>query len=76
MTNSNGEQIFIAVVIALGIVGAFSATIGLAHSTLKIAQEDHSLGIFLEIFDFALIIFCVWAVINGIIKPLKKLHKK
>jgi len=70
------DEIFIAVIIALGIVGAFSATIGLAHSTLKVAQENLSLGIFLGIFDFALLMFCAWAVINGIVKPLKKLHKK
>ena len=70
------EQIFIAIVIVLGIVGASFAVIGLTISSIQIMKESIGLGIFIVVFDIILVMFCVWAAIYGIVKPLKELYKK
>lgn len=68
-------QLFIFIVIVVGAIGVACSILGMVSSTISLLKENVLIGIFCIIFDLLIILFCVWAIIEGIVKPLEKYNE-
>jgi len=67
-------QLFIYIVIVIGAIGFVCAVMGMASSTISLLKNEFFVGVLCVILDLSLIVFCIWAIIEGIIKPLKEIE--
>lgn len=65
-TDRNTGELFLSVVLALGAVGVFFCLVWFVLLCMK------GIPLWCLIFDIAIIIFCIWAVVKGVIPMAKE----
>ena len=67
---------FLVIVLVIGAIGIISAIIGIIRSTINLVTENLEIGIISIVLDVALLLFCFWAIWEGVIKPLKRNERR